>query len=115
MICQNRPGILDLFFFVVLQSGLNYIILHPGGLVDTPSGVEEYSLDVDDKLGSQKITTISRDDVAAMCVATLSVASGQNVSFDCITREVENGETPRSAEVALTTFLEQSKTANYAL
>jgi hypothetical protein len=83
--------------------------------LDTAGGVEQYSLDVDDKLGNKhEITRISREDVAALSIAALSVANGQNVSFDCITREVANGETPSSAEEALTTFLEQSKTAKYA-
>ena len=96
---------------------MNYTIIHPGGLVDTPGGIEEIVIDVDDKLGdSHKMTRIGREDVAALCVASLSVGNRQNVSFDCITRKLKpNEEAPLSAEEALATFLEQSKTANYSV
>lgn len=96
---------------------MQYTIIHPGGLVDTPAGVEEIVLDVDDKLGdTHEMTRIGREDVAALCVASLSVGNRQNASFDCITRKVQPGEkSPRTAEEALATFLEQSKSANYSL
>ena len=32
------------------QSGLDYTIIHPGGLLNTPSGEKQLVLDVDDKL-----------------------------------------------------------------
>jgi hypothetical protein len=94
--------------------------------------LNEYVLDVDDKLGkSHSRTCISREDVAELCVAALSVAKGQNVSFDCITREpspvddeqheheentaTANTKQPKkTAEEALSEFLQQAKTANYA-
>jgi hypothetical protein len=51
-----RPShfwIFDLFltylFLFVLQSEMDYTIIHPGGLVDTPGGREEFVLDVDDQ------------------------------------------------------------------
>jgi hypothetical protein len=106
---------------------LDYAIIHPGGLVDTPGGVEEFVLDVDDNLASTgRHTAISREDVAEMCVAALGIGSGQNISFDCITQEVvvvdnddDKQDTPPnkklSAEEALLAFMEQSKSANYAL
>jgi NAD(P)H-binding len=126
------------------QSGLDYTIIHPGGLVDTPGGTEEFVLDVDDNLyqGPNRSTRISREDLADLCIASLSVASGypstsnsnnrrqqqqepRGVSFDCITRPIErdgdddastaNATTRRTAEEALTEFLDLSKTANYAL
>lgn len=94
-------------------------------------------LDVDDKLyqGPNRSTRISREDLAELCVASLSVGKGQKVSFDCITRPIAspsdngvmagpiNGEVkapsippppPRTAEEVLAEFLELSKTANYA-
>lgn len=125
--------------FLFRQSGLDYTIIHPGGLIDTPGGMEEFVLDVDDNLyqGPNKSTRIGREDLADLCVAALSVGKGQKVSFDCITRPIVtagnnnmligeriNGETtttstpvtpPKSAEEALTQFLELSKTADYAL
>jgi uncharacterized protein YbjT (DUF2867 family) len=56
------------------ESGLDYTIIHPGGLVDNiPPGTEEYVLDVDDKLLQNKKRSICRDDVASLCVAALTV------------------------------------------
>jgi len=78
----------------LVESGLDYTILHPGALVDTPGGREEFVLDVDDNLyklnhGNQSkrrsITRISREDLAELCVAALSVGKGKQCSFDCIT------------------------------
>ena len=103
---------------------MDYTIIHPGGLVDSPGGVEEIVLDVDDHLGKMHSRTrISREDLADLCVAALTVGAGQKVSFDCITRELEGQDAtiagtviqPKSAEELLSEFLQQSKTANYAI
>mmetsp|Transcript_26256 Transcript_26256/g.46652 ORF Transcript_26256/g.46652 Transcript_26256/m.46652 type:complete len:353 (-) Transcript_26256:1098-2156(-) len=104
----------------LVESGLDYTIIHPGGLLDTPGGNEEFVLDVDDNLyqGPKRSTRISREDLAELCVAALSVAKGQKVSFDCITRPLPEGDksrtAPKSAERALSEFLELSKSSNYA-
>lgn len=125
--------------YLVEESGLDYTIIHPGGLVDAPGGLEEFVLDVDDALyNSNKKhtkttnsgqTRIGREDLADLCVAALAVAKGKKVSFDCITRplvelEEDRDSTttisttattkPPSAEKALGKFLELSKTASYA-
>ena len=95
--------------------GLDYAIIHPGGLVDSPAGVEDFVLDVDDKLMQKKKRSICREDVAKLCVAALVHGKGQQVSLDCITVAVEDGNKPRTADEALTTFLQEQKTYNYAL
>lgn len=124
--------------------------------------MEEFVLDVDDAIiGSYDKTRISREDVADLCVASLSVTQGQNVSFDCITLANDDSDgndnygtssttgmkkkqafgisnnkkdsnlststtatrttatmtnkQTKTAEQALLSFMEQSKTANYAL
>lgn len=83
--------------------------------MDTPGGREEFVLDVDDNLvKTYNRTSISRDDLAELCVAALGVGKGQNVSFDCITQQIK-GEQSLSAQEAFAVFLEASKTANYAL
>jgi hypothetical protein len=98
------------------ESGLRYTIIHPGGLIDTPAGEEELVLDVDDKLMKNEKRSISREDVANLCVAALTVGSdGKSVSFDCITRPVKEGQQVASAEEALSAFMELGVTANYAL
>lgn len=98
------------------QSGLRYTIIHPGGLIDDPAGEEELVLDVDDKLMKNTNRSISREDVANLCVASLIVGGpDDSVSFDCITRPVNEGQPVPSAEEALTAFLKSGVTANYAL
>lgn len=105
-----------LFVACLFQSGLRYTIIHPGGLIDTPAGEEELVLDVDDKLMKNEKRSISREDVANLCVAALTVGSdGKSVSFDCITRPVKEGQQVASAEEALSAFMELGVTANYAL
>ena len=94
---------------------LSYTILHPGGLIDSPAGMEDFVLDVDDKLMQNKKRSISREDVANLCVAALVHGKGKKVSLDCITVPVENGKSPKSADAAFTEFLQEQKTYNYAL
>ncbi|KAL7465433.1 hypothetical protein ACHAXS_005757 [Conticribra weissflogii] len=97
-------------------SGLQYTIIHPGGLVDTESGKMELELDVDDALMRNEKKFISRGDVANLCIAALTVSGGKSVSFDCIGREVpdENAHV-RSAEDVFKDFLKTGKTADYRL
>lgn len=116
--CTHTRALLSMFLSPSLsppsfsyQSGLAYTIIHPGGLVDTEPGLEEFVLDVDDKLIKNEKRSISRADVAKLCVAALVEGKGTNVSFDCITRE----GTPVSAGEALQAFLATGKTANYDL
>jgi hypothetical protein len=99
----------------LVQSGLQYTIIHPGGLLDKEEGIEQFVLDVDDKLIERKKRSISRADVANLCIAALTLGNKRSVSFDCITTEGSEGETVRSAEEALRDFLSKNKTANYSL
>ncbi len=94
---------------------MRYTIIHPGGLLDKEEGVEQYVLDVDDKLIERKKRSISRADVANLCIAALTVGNRKGVSFDCVTEEANEGETVKSAEDALKEFLKENKTANYSL
>eukprot|EP00980_Cylindrotheca_fusiformis_P019734 scaffold6898_cov123-Cylindrotheca_fusiformis.AAC.11 len=98
----------------LVESGLDYTILHPGGLVDTPGGVQDLVLDVDDNLFfKHRRTCISREDVADLCVTSLTLGQGKRVSLDCITQDVEPGEVRKSTEECLSSFLEGSRTAHY--
>lgn len=96
------------------QSGLDYTILHPGGLVDTPGGVQELELDVDDNLfRKHPRTCICREDVADLCVNSLIVGQGKQVSLDCISKDVADGAARTSTKEKLQEFLEECKTAHY--
>lgn len=110
----------------LVESGLDYTILHPGHLVDSPGGHEEFMLGVDDELyylyhkkkeSSDKpkaVTRISREDLADLCVAALSAGKGKKVSLDCITVSpsesssssssslLSNGQSPKSQSTSAT-------------
>jgi NAD(P)H-binding len=66
----------------LLKSGLNYTIIHPGGLKDDEGGKRELVFDVDDNLIStkSKYRSIPRGDVAELCVQSLHVGGK---AFDC--------------------------------
>lgn len=81
--------------------------------MDKDPDIEELVLDVDDKLMSNTKRSISRADVASLCVAALSTT--ENVSLDCITRVMAEGESPKSPEEVLEEFLKTGKTADYSL
>jgi hypothetical protein len=98
-------------------SGLQYTILHPGGLIDPPEPNKmELVLDVDDKLMQNEKKSIARADVAKLCIAALTESGGRSVSFDCIGRHVNEGEeSVKSAEETLKAFLNKGKTCDYSL
>lgn len=86
------------------KSGMDYVILHPGGLNDDEASSQEgsnYCLGVDDELyGTGRI---ARRDVARLCVAGLrQYRPGQKVAFDCVTHP--SAET-RTAETAFEEFV----------
>lgn len=99
----------------LVDSGLDYTVIHPGGLTDTPAGEEEYVLDVNDNLLKNTKRSISRADVANLCVAALSVGKGKKVALDCITQPSQDEGPVKSAAEALEAFLEESKVYDYAL
>jgi len=100
----------------LVESGLGYTIIHPGGLIDADSDVEEIVIGVDDKLMDNAKRSISRSDVASLCVASLTVTEQKNVSIDCTSRVLEKGtSSPKSAEEVLTQFLKTGQTTDYSL
>lgn len=99
-------------------SGLQYTIIHPGGLIDTEPNQMELILDVDDRLMKNEKKSISRADVARLCIASLTESGGKSVSFDCIGRELAEGEEGtvlKSAEETLKAFIDSGVTCDYTL
>jgi hypothetical protein len=105
-------------------SGLQYTIIHPGGLVDlepnnNAGGVSsgmELVLDVDDTLMKREKKSIARADVANLCIAALTESGDRSVSFDCIGSQVAaDGGVATSAADAFRSFLATGKTADYTL
>ncbi len=67
----------------LIESGLTYTIIHPGGLVDKPGGCRELVVGVDDVMVEGEGTnTIPRDDVAETMVQALRHEAFRNRSFD---------------------------------
>ena len=75
----------------LVDLGLNYTILHPGGLKDEEGGCRQIVLDVDDNLISSKskYRAIPRADVAELCVQALRLADRRAV--DCVAKDVGDG------------------------
>ena len=105
-------------------SGLQYTIIHPGGLVDSEpnnnadgaSSGMELVLDVDDTLMKREKKSIARADVANLCIAALTESGDRSVSFDCIGSQVAaDGGVATSAADAFRSFLATGKTADYTL
>ena len=65
---------------VLRKSGLDYVIIRPGGLKDTPGGTGQLVFDQGDKI----LGTISREDVAEICVKALDIPNIQKVTFEVI-------------------------------
>jgi hypothetical protein len=68
----------------LIASGLNYTIIHPGGLIDEAGGSRALVLDVDDKLLERNPRNIPRADVAALAVGCIGLKEAANKSFDVI-------------------------------
>lgn len=71
----------------LMKSGLKYTIIHPGGLTDKGDESKEVILGVDDELLKEKARTISRSDVANVCIQSLYCDSAINRSIDIISRD----------------------------
>ena len=66
----------------LMESGLNYTIVHPGGLLNEAGGVRELVVGVDDSQKGTDNRSIPRADVASVLVASLEYPAYQNRSFD---------------------------------
>lgn len=66
----------------LIDSGLEYTIIHPGGLLDETGGVRELVVGIDDEQIGTDNRSIPRADVAELLVASLEFESFKNRSFD---------------------------------
>ena len=82
---------------------------------DSPGGMNHLILDVDDILLKNKERQISREDVAELCVASLTIGGKKDVSFDCISTAPNDGDIIKSAEDVLKDFFATNKSCNYDL
>lgn len=66
----------------LMDSGLTYTIVHPGGLLDEAGGKRELVVGVDDEQVETDSRSIPRADVAQILIASLMYESYKNRSFD---------------------------------
>ena len=74
----------------LIDSGIDYTIVHPGGLLDKPGGVRELLVGKNDTLLNNPPngipTSIPREDVAEVVVQALREPNARNKSFDIISK-----------------------------
>jgi uncharacterized protein YbjT (DUF2867 family) len=84
----------------LIDSGLTYTIVHPGGLVDEEGCKRELRVDVDDKLLDETFRQVPRADVARVCCAALTSPEAENVSLDLASKPEGEGQ-PTTAAASL--------------
>ena len=75
----------------LIDSGLTYTIVHPGGLLDEEGGKREIVIGVDDQQVGTDNRSIPRADVAELLVASLEYDSFKNRSFNARTKPEGEG------------------------
>ena len=85
----------------LMASGLDYTIIHPGGLIDEPPAERQLDVDVDDKLLDRRSRQIPRSDVCRVaCAAVAKREEARGLSFDLVSLPVGEGTvTKHAAEV----------------
>ena len=82
----------------LIASGLDYTIIHPGGLVDDAPSERQLDVDVDDVLLKRKSRQVPRADVArVVCAAVAKRELSKNLSFDLVSLPVGDGVVTKHA------------------
>jgi len=68
----------------LIESGLKYTIVHPGGLLNEPGGMRPLVVGVDDQLMAGVNRAVPREDVAEVLVQSLLHKNFENRSFDLV-------------------------------
>lgn len=95
----------------LIESGLDYTIVHPGGLIDEPSAKRELLVGVDDELLKLKYRSVPRADVARVCCAALKNSAASNLSFDLASKPEGEGEPTSDASAVFGAL--QDKSCDY--
>ena len=96
----------------LVDSGVPFTIVHPGGLVDEEPGKRELTVEVDDVLLGLKSRSVARADVARVCCAALFDDAALGKSFDLASKPVGEG-TPTLHAASVFEAL-AGKTCDYA-
>ena len=95
----------------LVASGVDYTVIHPGGLLNKDGGKRELLVGVDDELLKGDRRSVPRADVAEVVVRCLLEAKDEasNLSFDLASREEGEGDGPTTNVAALLRTLEGKK------
>jgi len=86
----------------LIDSGITYTIIHPGGLQDEAGGRRELVVGVDDSQAGTESRSIPRADVAELLVASLEHESYKNRSFDARSKPEGDGTVTSDFDKLLT-------------
>ena len=78
----------------LIDSGLPYTIVHPGGLIDERGGARELVLGVDDERAGTESRTVPRADVAELMMQALLLAEYRGRSLDLRAKPEGEGAGP---------------------
>jgi uncharacterized protein YbjT (DUF2867 family) len=90
----------------LVDSGITYTIIHPGGLLNEPGGVRELVVGVDDQQAGTDHRSIPRGDVAELLIASLEHDSYKNRSFDARSKPEAEGTVTTDFDKLLTDLKE---------
>jgi len=96
----------------LIDSGITYTIIHPGGLLDEEGGKREIVVGVDDEQVGTDNRSIPRADVAELLVSALEYDSYKNRSFDARSKPQGEGKVTTDYEALLK---EMSRNCDYSL
>lgn len=97
----------------LMESGLPYTIVHPGGLLNEVGGKRELCLGVDDKVPSTTNNSIPREDVAQVLVQSLLNEKYRGRSFDLVSKPEGEGSITDDFDALLETL--GGKNCDYTL
>jgi len=84
----------------LISCGMDYTIIHPGGLVDSAPAERQLDVDVDDRLLDRTSRQVPRADVARVACAAVAKGLGKGKSFDLASLPVGEGKaTVHAADV----------------
>ena len=87
----------------LVESGVPYTIIHPGGLVDEDGSKRELVVGVNDEImknpdfASGGTRSVARADVARVCKAALGSASATGVALDLVSKKAGDGMATKDA------------------
>ncbi|KAL7481985.1 hypothetical protein ACHAW6_007671 [Cyclotella cf. meneghiniana] len=97
----------------LMESGLPYTIVHPGGLLNEPGNERELCLGVDDKIPGTTNNSVPREDVANVMIAALEDDDYRGRSFDLVSKPVGEGVVTADYGKLLATL--EGKNCDYSL